>query len=61
TEVVNKLLTTMIRTFIEGKQDQWSVWLHLLEFTYNSAVHSSTGTTLFHLLLGFHPRTPLDF
>lgn len=61
TEVVNKLLTTMIRAFIEGKRDQWSVWLHLLEFAYNSAVHSSTGTTPFHLLLGFHPRTPLDF
>ena len=61
TEVVNKLLTTMIRAFVEGKRDQWSNWLHLLEFAYNSAIHSSTGTTPFHLLLGFHPRTPLDF
>lgn len=61
TEVVNKLLTTMMRAFIAGKKDQWALWLHLLEFAYNSAVHSSTGTTPFHLLLGFHPRTPLDF
>ena len=61
TEVVNKLLTVMLRAFVEGKRDQWSVWLHILEFAYNSAVHSSTGTTPFHLLLGFHPQTPLDF
>ena len=61
TEVVNKLLTTMMRAFIAGKKDQWALWIHLLEFAYNSAVHSSIGTTPFHLLLGFHPRTPLDF
>ena len=61
TEVVNKLLTVMLRAFVEGKRDQWSTWLHILEFAYNSAIHSSTGTTPFHLLLGFHPRTPLDF
>jgi len=61
TKVVNKLLTTMLHAFVEGKKDQWSIWLHLLEFAYNSAMHSSMGTTPFHLLLGFHLRTPLDF
>ena len=61
TEVVNKLLTIMLRAFVTGQKDQWAAWLHLLEFAYNSAVHSSIGTTPFHLMLGFHPRTPLDF
>lgn len=61
TEVVNKLLTTMMWAFIVGKKEQWALWLHLLEFAYNSMVHLSTGTTLFHLLLGFHPWTPLYF
>ena len=60
TEVVNKLLTMMC-AFITCKKDQWALWLHLLEFAYNSSVHSSIGTTPFHLLLGFHPRTALDF
>ena len=61
TEVVNRLLTTMLRAFTSGKKSDWSKWIHLLEFAYNSAVHSSTSATPFHLLLGFHPRTPLDF
>ena len=61
TEVVNRLLTTMLRAFTSGKKSDWSKWLHLLEFAYNSAVHSSTSATPFHLLLGFNPRTPLDF
>ena len=61
TEVVNKLLTAMMHAFITGKKDQWALWIHLLEFAYNSAVHSSIGMTPFHLLLGFHPQTPLDF
>ena len=60
TEVVNRLLTTMLRAFTSGKKSDWSKWLHLLEFAYNSAVHSSTSATPFHLLLGFNPRTPLD-
>ena len=47
TEVVNKLLTTMLRAFVDSKKDQWSIWLHLLEFIYNSTVHSLTGTTPF--------------
>lgn len=61
TEVVNKLLTTMMCAFIAGKKDQWALWIHLLEFAYNSTIQLSTGTTLFHLLLGFHLQTPLDF
>ena len=51
----------MLQAFTSGKKSEWAKWIHLLEFAYNSAVHSSTSVTPFHLLLGFHPRTPLDF
>ena len=61
TEVVNKLLTTMLQAFTSGRKSDWSKWIHLLEFAYNSAVHSSTSVAPFHPLLGFHPCTPLDF
>ena len=61
TEVVNKQLVTMLRAYIDDDLSDWAVWLHVLEFAYNNAVHSSTGTSPFFLLYGFHPRTPLDF
>ena len=32
----------------------------LIEFAYNSAVSSSTGTSPFYSLHGFHPKDPLS-
>jgi len=61
TEVVNKLLTMMLHAFVMGQKERWAAGLHLLEFAYNSTVHLSISTTPFHLMLGFHPRTLLDF
>ena len=61
TEIVNRQLVTMLRAYINDDLSDWALWLHILEFAYNNATHSSTGTTLFFLLYGFHPRTPLDF
>ena len=51
----------MLRAYINDDLSDWALWLHILEFAYNNAVHSSTGTTPLFLLYGFHPRTPLDF
>jgi hypothetical protein len=42
-------------------RDDWSDWLKLLEFAYNSNIHVSTGTTPFLLLYGFDPKAPLDY
>ncbi|KAF9554578.1 hypothetical protein CPC08DRAFT_619652, partial [Agrocybe pediades] len=50
----------MLRAFVNAERDDWADWLHLLEFAYNSMVHSSTGTPPFKLLLGFLPRSGLD-
>ena len=61
TEIVNKQLVTMLRAYVNDDLDDWAIWLHVIEFAYNNATHSSTGTTPFFLLYGFHPRTPLDF
>jgi len=61
TEIVNKQLVTMLRAYMNEDLSDWALWLHILEFAYNNATHSSIGTTPFFLLYGFHPRTPLDF
>jgi len=61
TEIINKHLAMMLRAYVSDDLSDWAIWLHILEFAYNNAMHSSTGTTPCFLLYGFHPRTPLDF
>ena len=61
TEIVNKQLVTMLRAYINEDLSNWALWLHILEFAYNTSIHSSIGTTPSFLLYGFHLRTPLDF
>lgn len=61
TEIVNKQLEKMLRAYVNGDKSDWPEWLHLLEFAYNSTVHSSMGQAPFELLLGFIPRTLSDF
>jgi len=60
TEILNRLLETMLRAYVNADCNNWVEWLHLLEFTYNSATHSSTSTTPFFSLLGFQPCSTLD-
>lgn len=61
TEVVNKTLETMLRAYTAENKESWAEWIHLLEFAYNSNVHSSTGCSPYFLLYGFNPTTPVDF
>jgi hypothetical protein len=43
TEIVNRFFETMIRAYVADDRSKWSEWVELLEFAYNSAIHSSTG------------------
>jgi hypothetical protein len=61
TKVMNQHLKTMLRAYIEPNQKDWSRWLDMLQFAYNNATHSSHQSTPAKLLMGYKPRSPLDF
>jgi hypothetical protein len=61
TEVMNQHLETMLRAYIEPDQKDWPLWLDVLQFAYNNATHSSHHSTPAKLLMGYKPKSPLDF
>ncbi len=60
TKIVNRQLEVMLRAYVKEERTDWVSWLHLLEHTYNSRTHASTGCTLYFLLYGFEPKSALD-
>ena len=50
----------MIKAFIDGKQNDWDLYLGCLAAAYRSAVHESTGFTPNMLMLGQEVQTPVD-
>ncbi len=52
TEIVNRTLESMLRSYVSKDRASWSEWIHLLEF-------SSMGVSPFKLLLSFQPSSPL--
>ena len=60
-EIVNKCLGTYLRCFVQDKQNQWSQWLSLAEWWYNTTYHYSTKMSPFEALYGFKPPTIADY
>lgn len=56
TERVNQCLETFLRCFVHACPSQWSRWLALAEYCYNTSFHSALGTTPFEVLYGHKPR-----
>lgn len=56
TERVNQCLETFLRCFVHACPTQWSRWLALAEYWYNTSFHSSLGTTPFEVIYGHKPR-----
>jgi hypothetical protein len=60
TEVVNRTLSTLLRTIIQKNLKNWEDCLPFIEFAYNRSVHSTTEFSPFEIVYGFNPLTPLD-
>jgi hypothetical protein len=60
TEVVNRTLSTLLRTIIQRNLKNWEDCLPFIEFAYNRSVHSTTDFSPFEIVYGFNPLTPLD-
>ncbi|PHJ18646.1 transposon related, partial [Cystoisospora suis] len=57
-ERTNQTIEQVLRCLILGDDTKWADLLPLLEFAYNSTVHSSTKATPFELLYDFTPNKP---
>lgn len=56
TERVNQCLETFLRCYVHACPRQWSRWLDLAEFWYNTSFHSALGRTPFKVLYGYPPQ-----
>jgi transposase InsO family protein len=55
-ERVNQCLENFPCCFMHACPHQWSKWLSVAQFWYNSSTHSATGISPFQALYGTHPR-----
>ncbi|KAK8690664.1 hypothetical protein V6N13_074195 [Hibiscus sabdariffa] len=60
TEVVNRALSTLLRSIIKKNIKTWEECLPHVEFAYNHVVHSATNMSPFEVVYGYNPITPLD-
>ncbi|KAL4304182.1 hypothetical protein GQ457_10G010270 [Hibiscus cannabinus] len=60
TKVVNRVLSTLLRSIIRKDIKTWEDCLPHVEFAYNHAVQSATKISQFEVVYGFNPITPLD-
>jgi hypothetical protein len=55
TERVNQCLEAYLRRFVHACPKQWSSWLPVAEFWYNTSYHSALGKSPFEVLYGHAP------
>jgi hypothetical protein len=60
TEVVNRTLSTILRAILKTNFKLWEEYLPHIEISYNRSIHSTMKVSLFQIVYGFNPRTPID-
>ena len=56
----NQELEQYLRIYVNRKQNNWSEWLAMAEFTFNNKVHTVTKTSLFQVNYRREPRMGFD-
>ena len=59
-ENTNRTMETILRAYIEPRQQDWDEHLAAAEFAINDSIHASTGYTPFQLVYGESPLSHLD-
>ena len=60
TERMNQDLEQFLRMFVDHRQENWSEWLAIAEFSYNNKIQASTKETPFFVNYGKHPRMGIE-
>ncbi|KAH9699581.1 hypothetical protein KPL71_024420 [Citrus sinensis] len=61
TEVVNRTLEQYLRCFAGDQPRKWLEWIPWAEFSYNTAIHSSTKLSPFEAVYGIPPPSLLTY
>jgi len=61
TEVVNRCLENYLRCMCHARPEQWSKWLALAEYWYNTNYHTSSKMTPFEVVYGQPPPVHLPY
>jgi hypothetical protein len=60
TQVLNRILSTMLRAILKTNLMLWEECLPHIEIAYNRSVHSTMKVSPFQVVYGFNPRSPID-
>lgn len=57
-ERLNQTASKLLSHYVSRDQQDWDLWIPFAVFSYNTAVHESSGDSPFYLLYGRDPDTP---
>jgi hypothetical protein len=61
TEALNKCVETYLQCYTASKPKDWSTWLPMAEWWYNTNHHSATGMTPFEAVYGYPPPSLISY
>jgi hypothetical protein len=59
-ERLNRSVQAMLANYLNEEKDNWEQFLPYMQFSYNTAIHSTTKFSPFELTYGRTPKIPID-